>query len=118
MRKIRVSKSFRLDVETLDKRERQWVEKILRFLEDEQNSIETLHQLFKPLQAELKGYLKAKNRSFGLRLVFRILNAHEIELMVERDEENSLLNVIIDIIGVGKRESIYGKVAQRIPHKG
>jgi mRNA-degrading endonuclease RelE of RelBE toxin-antitoxin system len=117
MRKVLLSKQVAKDINNFDGRELQWICAIVRFLENEENSLETIKQKFKSLNNDLKGYYKAKHRGFKIRMVFKILNAHEIEIYVEKMKADPMFDEIIQLIAVGKRDSIYELASKRARQK-
>lgn len=117
MRKVILNKIVIKEIDSLDKREKQWVKAVIDVLEDERNSIEILEQKFQPLGGELSGYRKAKNRSFGIRIVFRILKNQEIEVMIGRLSMSQEVHELIELLTVGKRDKVYQRALERSQHK-
>lgn len=117
MRQVRINKSVLKEIECLDHRERQWVKEIIVVLGDESISIESLKQMFKPLGGELTGYRKVKNRSLGLRIIFKIHSEGFVEVMVDHPRVTDKVKELIDILIVGKRDKVYQKALNRLKSK-
>lgn len=114
MRIVEITRDCLEDIKTLDKRNRQWVLSIVDYLKDENNTIETIEQRFPMLSDGLHGYRKAKNRSFGLRILFTIESNKRILITIDRSFKDLDVDEIIQLFAVGHRDRIYGVVRKRI----
>jgi mRNA-degrading endonuclease RelE of RelBE toxin-antitoxin system len=114
MRKVIISKEVLKDISQFDGREKQWICAVIRYLENEDHSIQTIKQKFATLRDDLKGYYKAKHRGFKIRCVFKILSEREIALYVEKTQSDPLIDEILQLIAVGKRDSIYELARKRV----
>ncbi len=76
-----------------------------------------IKQKFEALKDDLKGYYNAKHRRFKIRCVFKLLNEHEIALYVEKMHTDPLIDEVIELIAVGKRDSIYELATKRVELK-
>lgn len=117
MRKVIISKEVVKNIEKFDGREKQWISAVIRYLENEENSIELIKQKFEALGKELKGYYKAKHRGFKIRCVFKILNEFEIAVYIEKSHLDPLIDEIIQLVAVGKRDFIYELASKRVKFK-
>lgn len=115
MRKVIIDSFVAKDIVKFNGREQKWIIQIIKILEDETNSIEIIKQKFKPLNGELKGYQKAKHRGFGIRIVFKFLNNNEIEIMIDKDDEE--YREMIELLAVGKRDGVYEIAKHRLKSK-
>lgn len=114
MRKVDITKNCLEDIKALDKRNRQWVLSIVDYLKDEQNTIEMIEQRFPMLSGGLHGYRKAKNRSFGLRILFTIQSDKRIRLTIDNHFNRSSFDEIIKLFAVDHRDRIYDVIRKRI----
>jgi mRNA-degrading endonuclease RelE of RelBE toxin-antitoxin system len=114
MRKVDITKNCLEDIKALDKRNRQWVLSIVDYLKDEQNTIEVIEQRFPMLSGGLHGYRKAKNRSFGLRILFTIQSDKRVRLTIDNHFNRSSFDEIIKLFAVDHRDKIYDVIRKRI----
>lgn len=117
MRKVFITKETAKDIQRFDGREKQWICAVIRYLENEEHSLELIKQKFEVLREDLKGYYKAKHRGFKIRCVFKILSENEVALHIEKTHGDSLINEVIEMIAVGKRDSIYELASKRVKQK-
>lgn len=115
MRILILSKHAKKDINQFKGREKFWIDKTLDFIVDERNTQTIISQKFKSLSGELSGFRKAKHRGFGIRIVFRFLSDNEIEIMIDKDDEE--YREMIELLAVGKRELVYEIAKHRLKGK-
>lgn len=113
MRHVDVSKQVKKELDKLDGRSKSWQKAILNQLEDESNSLEDIMETFDPLRDDLKGYYKAKNRSLGIRIVFRIISKDKIEIFKVDNGLDEKHDEVVQVIAAGRRDKIYGIARRR-----
>ncbi|MBO1095511.1 hypothetical protein FQS90_02940 [Enterococcus casseliflavus] len=112
MRHIEICKKVSKELSKFDGKSKSWQKAVINQLEDESNSIEEIEEIFEPLSDDLKGYYKAKNRSLGVRIVFRIISEDQIEIFKIDNEIDEKYDEVIQIIAAGRRDKVY-KIASK-----
>ena len=116
MRHVEISKQVSKELSKFDGKSKSWQKAIINQLEDESNSIADIEEVFEALSDDLKGYYKAKNRSLGVRIVFRIISEDQIEIFKIDNEIDEEYDEVIQIIAAGRRDKVY-KTASKRAHK-
>lgn len=117
MRTILINARVAKELKRFEGKELQWIKAIVSYLEDDTNSRELIEQKFKPLGGSLVGYRKAKNRSLGIRMIFRFLSHNELELMVEPITHDEAIQEFIELLTVGRRDKVYQKALEHASKK-